>query len=470
MKRIKENNHVLINEEHLTGSNNNNERLTAGHESGDPRSVSVVSVRRKAAKTNFSPPIMSEQSTLSTGNFMDEEDSLPPKVGARNFNARDEDDTRRAGAASQTLEAGVIALTQLTAEVKKRVENLDNMVIPEVRTQLKIQNDTVGGFKRNLDAILGAVKCAPKPQVPGRCVIEECTDMEKAEAARRDAKRQANEDDLAHLWTDIVTQDPYLAKTHLSMARENMEKKLGEDGRRAEAEILIQEMLDRFRSNLEKEYADRIKATEQRLREEAHAAAWERLFQEIERQKRELEEKKERELKEEKERLLDLFRQDFEAYQNRATELQNHLKTLLEERNNLAKDMMALQLDYKRFIEVEKGPDQWQFILEMRDYQVRETEEFSDKWTPLVMPETLLAPRLSEDEDGRGKVVRDPALSPRDSRDMTGNALREATPELPDNLTEVPAALREPTNGNQNYAPTNQQLNVPSRGSGRHRR
>ena len=45
----------------------------------------------------------------------------------------------------------------------------------------------------------------------------------------------------------------------IDQARENMEKKLGEDGRRAEAEILIQEMLDRFRSNLEKEYADRIK-------------------------------------------------------------------------------------------------------------------------------------------------------------------------------------------------------------------
>ena len=38
-----------------------------------------------------------------------------------------------------------------------------------------------------------------------------------------------------------------------------MEKKLAQDGRRAEAEILIQEMLDRFRSDLEKEYAERIK-------------------------------------------------------------------------------------------------------------------------------------------------------------------------------------------------------------------
>ena len=37
-----------------------------------------------------------------------------------------------------------------------------------------------------------------------------------------------------------------------------MEKKLAQDGRRAEAEILIQEMLDRFRSELEKEYAQKI--------------------------------------------------------------------------------------------------------------------------------------------------------------------------------------------------------------------
>jgi len=376
---------------------------------------------------------------------------------------RDEEETH-----SATLEAGVIALTQLTSEVKKRVENLDNLIIPEVRTQLKIQNDTIGGFKKNLDAILGAVKCSPKPQVPGRCVIEECTEMEKAEAARRDAKRIGNEDDLERLWTDIVTQDPYLAKTHLSMARENMEKKLAQDGRRAEAEILIQEMLDRFRSDLEKEYANKLKEAEKRLKEEAHTAAWERLFQEVERRKRELEEKKEKELEEEKERLLDHFREDFESYQKRATELQDHLKILLEERNNIAKDFMALQLDYKRFIEVEKGPDQWQFILEMRDYQVRGTEEFSDKWTPLVMPETLLAPRLSE--DGRGKVVRDPALSPRNSRDVTGNALSEATPALPENLTEVPVALTEVENGNDNlnYAPASRQLlRVPGRSNNR---
>ena len=38
-----------------------------------------------------------------------------------------------------------------------------------------------------------------------------------------------------------------------------MEKKLAQDGRRAEAEILIQEMLDAFRSKLEQEYAEKIK-------------------------------------------------------------------------------------------------------------------------------------------------------------------------------------------------------------------
>ena len=56
---------------------------------------------------------------------------------------------------------------------------------------------------------------------------------------------------------------------------------------------------------------------------------------------RELEEKKEKELKEEKERLLECFRKDFEAYQQRSTELQDHLKILLEERNNLAQDFMV---------------------------------------------------------------------------------------------------------------------------------
>ena len=35
-------------------------------------------------------------------------------------------------ASPQTLEAGVIALTQLMGDVKKRVESLDNMIIPEV--------------------------------------------------------------------------------------------------------------------------------------------------------------------------------------------------------------------------------------------------------------------------------------------------------------------------------------------------
>ena len=35
-------------------------------------------------------------------------------------------------ASPQTLEAGVIALTQLLGDVKKRVENLDNLIIPEV--------------------------------------------------------------------------------------------------------------------------------------------------------------------------------------------------------------------------------------------------------------------------------------------------------------------------------------------------
>ena len=102
-----------------------------------------------------------------------------------------------------------------------------------------------------------------------------------------------------------------------------MEKKLAQDGRRAEAEILIQEMLDAFRSKLEQEYADKIKGerpgralrvvdtstalqkhgvcvsyqftnlwvflgTEKTivLREEAHGAAWDRLFDELEKRKR----------------------------------------------------------------------------------------------------------------------------------------------------------------------------------------
>ena len=30
----------------------------------------------------------------------------------------------------------------------------------------------------------------------------------------------------------------------------------------------------------------------------------------------------------------------------------------------------ALQMDYKSFIEIEKGADQWQHVMEMRDYQV----------------------------------------------------------------------------------------------------
>jgi len=350
-------------------------------------------------------------------------------------------------------------------DVKKRVESLDNMIIPEVRTQLKAQHETIAGFKRNLDAILGAVKNAPKPQVPGRFVLEECTEMEKSEAARRDAKRGENMDDLENLWTDIVIQDAYLARTHLGLAREQMEKKLAQDGRRAEAEILIQEMLDAFRSKLEQEYADKIKEKIIELREEAHGAAWDRLFDELEKRKRELQEQKERELAEEKERLLEMYRLDFEAYQNRCTELQDHLRDLLQERNNMAKDFMALQLDYKRFIDIEKGEDQWQHVMEMRDYQVRGTEEFSDKWTPLVMPETLLAPRMSDEEDGQGKVERDPAMSPRDSRDMTGNPVEGATPALPPNLTEVPSKLAEASNANVNYAPPlpspNQSLRVP---------
>lgn len=365
-------------------------------------------------------------------------------------------------ASPQTLEAGVIALTQLLGEVKKRVENLDNLIVPEVRNTLKMQNETIGGFKKNLDAILGAVKCSPKPPVPGRFVLEECTEMEKAEAARRDAKRGENQDDLENLWTDIVIQDAYLARTHLGMAREQMEKKLAQDGRRAEAEILIQEMLDRFRSELEKEYAQKIVEAKIQIREEAHEAAWQRLFEEMEKRKRELKEEKERELEEEKERLLNMYRQDFESYQKRATELQDHLRDLLTERNNLAKDFMALQMDYKSFIEIEKGADQWQHVMEMRDYQVRGTEEYSDKWTPLIMPETLLAPRMSE--DGRGKVERDPDLSPRDSRDLTGKPLPEATPMLPANLTEVPTQLTA-DNTNQNYEGPGQ-LRVPGTGRG----
>ena len=39
------------------------------------------------------------------------------------------------------------------------------------------------------------------------------------------------------------------------------------------------------------------------------------------------------------------------------------------------------------------------------------------------------------------KVERDPALSPRDSRDMTGNPVEDATPALPPNLTDVPPKL-----------------------------
>jgi len=417
---------------------------------GQPSQSSQVSIRRTTARTDIEIGLQKNQNYVS------------PSMSEVNLHAHDASSPHVQVASPQTLEAGVIALTQLVSDVKKRVENMDNMIIPEVRTQLKVQNDTIGGFKKNLDAILGAIKLAPKPQVPGRCVIEECTEMEKAEAARRDAKRIENGDDLEKLWLDIVTQDPYLAKTHLSLAREQMEKKLAQDGRRAEAEILLQEMLDRFRSDLEREYAEKIKESLIRLKDEAHAAAWDRLFEEIEKRKRELAEQKEKELKEEKERLLNCFRLDFEAYQKRATELQDHLKMLLEERNNLAQDYMALQLDYKRFIEIEKGPDQWQFVLELKDYQVRDTEEFSDKWTPLVMPETLLAPRLSE--DGRGKVVRDPALSPRDSRDITGNALTEATPALPNNLTDVPASLSDAGNGNMNFAASNRQLlQVPNK-------
>ena len=49
------------------------------------------------------------------------------------------------------------------------------------------------------------------------------------------------------------------ATSSRKQAREQMEKKLAQDGRRAEAEILIQEMLDAFRSKLEQEYADKIK-------------------------------------------------------------------------------------------------------------------------------------------------------------------------------------------------------------------
>ena len=56
---------------------------------------------------------------------------------------------------------------------------------------------------------------------------------------------------------------------------------------------------------------------------------------------RELQEQKERELAEEKERLLELYRLDFEAYQSRCTELQDHLQDLLRERNNMAKDFMV---------------------------------------------------------------------------------------------------------------------------------
>ena len=42
------------------------------------------------------------------------------------------DDAHIQVASPQTLEAGVIALTQLMGDVKKRVESLDNMIIPEV--------------------------------------------------------------------------------------------------------------------------------------------------------------------------------------------------------------------------------------------------------------------------------------------------------------------------------------------------
>ena len=47
--------------------------------------------------------------------------------------SREPDQAQVQAASPQTLEAGVIALTQLLGEVKKRVENLDNLIVPEVR-------------------------------------------------------------------------------------------------------------------------------------------------------------------------------------------------------------------------------------------------------------------------------------------------------------------------------------------------
>ena len=41
-----------------------------------------------------------------------------------------------------------------------------------------------------------------------------------------------------------------------------------------------------------------------------------------------------------------MFRQDFESYQKRATELQDHLMNLLEERNNLAQDFMVRETSF----------------------------------------------------------------------------------------------------------------------------
>jgi len=358
----------------------------------------------------------------------------------------------------QVMEAGVVAITQLVSDVKKRVEGLDQSVIPEIRHELKCQNDVISTFKKSLDAILGVVKLQPKPNVPGRLVLEETTEMEKAEAARRDARRLEHQSVLEYLWSDIVEQDAFLARTHLQMVRDEMETKLSHDGRRAEAEILIQEMLDKFRSELEVDYANKIKEAKERIRDEAHVAAWVRLEEELDKRKKELEEQKFYELEEEKRRLIDMFRLDFEGYLQRTVDLQTHLLQLLSERNNAAKDFMALQKDYKRFIDIEKGPDQWQHILEMRDYQVRDSEEFSDKWTPLVMPETLLAPTPTEQD--RGKVVRDPELSPRDSRDMTGKDPRPATPALPAGLTNAPGASKFGADKNANSS-AQSHLQVP---------
>jgi len=55
-------------------------------------------------------------------------ENMTENMAEDNVNANE---THVQTASAQTLEAGVIALTQLMGEVKKRVESLDNLIVPE---------------------------------------------------------------------------------------------------------------------------------------------------------------------------------------------------------------------------------------------------------------------------------------------------------------------------------------------------